>query len=408
MAKSNPPPRVPTVGDDPREESHVAEVEGKVWFRDLDEAVIEADRCIQCGTCVAACPSDSIGVDDLEDRPTLVSMCTGCSRCWDFCPRSGMRYERLLQIENEDRPTPVGGAYAARATASVQAEGQDGGVVTALLAALLEQGSIDGALVARESEQAPLKGEAYLATTRQELLDSAGSSYNQTMQLSQMANLIDEAGLKDPDIAVVGTPCVIQGAAALERYEWDDEVAPIALTVALMCTRNFEYDRLRTLLTAHDVDLTAVDRLDVSDGVLHAVGTDGEILLEEPVETFDPAVLDGCAECADFIGGAADISTGSIGSENGYTTVIVQSERGQNAWEAGTDVLDAVELDETSALDRLAEWNRRRAMEALPRTFDSDGSLSITYEEHREAYDGTERSPKPLNPARVYQYEEWC
>jgi coenzyme F420 hydrogenase subunit beta len=408
MAKSNPTPRVPTVGDDPREQSDVPEPQGKTWFRDLDEAVIEADRCIQCGTCVAACPSDSIGVDDLEDRPTLVSMCTGCSRCWDFCPRSGLRYERLIQLEEAKQSAPVD-TYAVRANATrVQSVAQDGGAVTELLATLLERDVLDGALVATESDDAPMKGEAYLATTREELISNAGSSYNQTMQLGQLANLIDDAGLHDPDIAVVGTPCVVQGATALERYEWDGEVASIALTVALMCTRNFEYERLRTLLETHDVDLQAVDRLDVSDGVLHAIGENGTVLLEESVEAFDAAALDGCAECADFIGATADISAGSIGSEDGYTTIIVRSERGRDAWEASVDNLNAIGLNDTTALDRLADWNRRRATEILPREFDPDGSLSITYEDHRVTFDETERAPQPLNPARVYQYEEWC
>ena len=65
----------------------------KTWFMELDTAVIDEDRCIQCGTCVAACPSDSIGIGD-DGLPELVKMCTGCSLCWDFCPRGGLRYER--------------------------------------------------------------------------------------------------------------------------------------------------------------------------------------------------------------------------------------------------------------------------------------------------------------------------
>ncbi|MFB6165144.1 MAG: ATP-binding protein, partial [Haloarculaceae archaeon] len=69
----------------------------KTWFMKLDEAVIQDDRCIQCGTCVAACPSDSIGIGD-DGLPELVKMCTGCSMCWDFCPRGGMRYERQWKI----------------------------------------------------------------------------------------------------------------------------------------------------------------------------------------------------------------------------------------------------------------------------------------------------------------------
>ncbi|WP_229504754.1 hypothetical protein [Natrinema versiforme] len=56
----------------------------------------------------------------------------------------------------------------------------------------------------------------------------------------------------------------------------------------------------------------------------------------------------------------------------------------------------------------MAEWNRQRAESILPRAFDPEGSIGITDEPPREAYDGTDREPEPLNPARVHQYEEWC
>ena len=73
----------------------IPEPPGKVWFWELEAGVIDADRCIRCGTCVAVCPSNSIGIDEDTDLPELVKMCTGCSLCWDFCPRGGLRYEAL-------------------------------------------------------------------------------------------------------------------------------------------------------------------------------------------------------------------------------------------------------------------------------------------------------------------------
>jgi formate hydrogenlyase subunit 6/NADH:ubiquinone oxidoreductase subunit I len=75
----------------------IEEAPGKVWFWDLEKAVIDADRCVQCGVCVAACPTDSIGIGE-DDLPTLVKMCTGCSLCWDFCPRGGLQYETTWKI----------------------------------------------------------------------------------------------------------------------------------------------------------------------------------------------------------------------------------------------------------------------------------------------------------------------
>src|SRR4051794_33985595 len=78
----------------------IEEAPGKVWFWELERAVIDAGRCIECGACIAACPSDSLGIG-ADDMPKLVKMCTGCSLCWDFCPRGGLRYEALGQVLEE-------------------------------------------------------------------------------------------------------------------------------------------------------------------------------------------------------------------------------------------------------------------------------------------------------------------
>jgi coenzyme F420 hydrogenase subunit beta len=40
-----------------REEMNgIPEPPGKVWFWELEAGVIHADRCIECGTCIAVCP----------------------------------------------------------------------------------------------------------------------------------------------------------------------------------------------------------------------------------------------------------------------------------------------------------------------------------------------------------------
>src|SRR5690349_14953529 len=84
-----------------REEMNdIEEAPGKTWFWELERAVIDAGRCVQCGACIAACPSDSLGIGP-DDLPKLVKMCTGCSLCWDFCPRGGLRYEVLGELAIE-------------------------------------------------------------------------------------------------------------------------------------------------------------------------------------------------------------------------------------------------------------------------------------------------------------------
>jgi coenzyme F420 hydrogenase subunit beta len=46
-------------------------------------------------------PVDSLATS-FEDLPYLVKMCTGCSLCWDFCPRGGLRYEATWPKESDD------------------------------------------------------------------------------------------------------------------------------------------------------------------------------------------------------------------------------------------------------------------------------------------------------------------
>lgn len=124
-------------------------------------------------------------------------------------------------------------AYAVRAAdGQTQAAGQDGGAVTALLGELLAASELDGAVVARERDDEPLRGEAVLARRRDELRENAGSVFTQSMQLGELDRLVAESSLEEPDLALVGTPCVIQGASALQSFGRPGEREEIALTVA--------------------------------------------------------------------------------------------------------------------------------------------------------------------------------
>src|SRR3974390_3365521 len=219
----------------------VAEPPGKTWFWELESGVIDAGRCIQCGTCVAVCPSNSIGVDEDFNLPELVKMCTGCSLCWDFCPRGGLRYEALwppstveggedaavqpAQVRSDSSDTyfkisggPPGDglgagveSYAVRARAQND-DAQDGGAVSALLIGLLAAGEIDGTLVSKPSldPDEQWKGVATIATSAEQIRAASGSFYNQTMALAE-PDLSRYSLPAKPRIAVVGTPGEGQG-----------------------------------------------------------------------------------------------------------------------------------------------------------------------------------------------------
>ena len=379
----------------------IDEAPGKVWFWDLEQAVIDADRCVQCGVCVAACPTDSIGIGE-DDLPELVKMCTGCSLCWDFCPRGGLQYEATWKISgsgNGHRGNGLGHveeSYTAKVDPEIEGV-QDGGFVSALLISLLENDEIDGALLARESETERWKGEAFLATTPAEVRECAGSFYNQTLALGH----VDFKGYDlppNPRIAVVGTPCEIEGIKAMQARPWtwgSSKVEAITLTIALLCTKSFNYEKLmlEEIRDKRNVDLDNVGRVDIIRGKMIVQDLEGETVFEEPIRDFHNAALKGCDECADFMGHAADISVGSVGSADGYSSVLVRSEEGQAAFEHVRGSLLTRPLDKPQALDKLDALDKRVAFSSLKRVFDPDAPLFIDYEDHLNDYVGTDRAP---------------
>lgn len=103
--------------------------------------------------------------------------------------------------------------------------------------------------------------------------------------------------------------------------------------------------------------------------------------------------MKGCDECADFMGHAADISVGSVGSADGYSSVLIRSEEGLLAFEHVRPKLELRELDKPQALDKLDALDKRIAFNSLKRAFDPEAPLFIDFEEHLENYSGTDRAP---------------
>ncbi len=385
-----------------QEMNGIDEAPGKTWFWELDAGVIDAGRCIQCGTCVAVCPSGSIGVD-ARGLPHLVKMCTGCSLCWDFCPRGGLRYEATwpkTEGAGGDGLGLVQASYTARSRRGTRA--QDGGIVTAILAAGLSAGDLDGVLLARESPTERWKGVAYLATTPEEVAACGGSFYNQTMGLANL-DLRQLDLPTDPRIAVVGTPCQIQGIAAMRSAEWrrgSAQVEAVVLTIALLCTKSFDYEALMLgeLGAKRGVDLDQVGKVDVIQGKMIVEDRGGLTLISEPVRDFHGAALAGCEECADFLGRGADISVGSVGSPDGWSSVLVRTDAGKSAFLRAAPEMELRDLERPEALAKLDAYDRKVTLASMPRDFDPDGTAFISYPEHVAAYAGTERAPAPDRP----------
>jgi coenzyme F420 hydrogenase subunit beta len=274
------------------------------------------------------------------------------------------------------------------------------------LSALLATGAIDGALVSKPSSNplTPWKGEATIATTPAEVRAAAGSFYNQTMALAEL-DLTKYKLPAKPRIALVGTPCEVEGLRAMQSRRWptgNHRVDAVVLTIGLLCTKSFDYEKLilQELERQRGVDLRRVAKVDVNQGRLIVEYVDGAVALDEPIKDFHGAALKGCDECADFLGRAADISVGSVGSSDGWTSVLIRSERGLLAFDQVRSAFDIRDLGDPDALLRLDALDKKIAMRSLERPFDTEGSFFIDFEEHVKNYTHTARTPVYLRSSK--------
>jgi coenzyme F420 hydrogenase subunit beta len=201
-----------------------------------------------------------------------------------------------------------------------------------------------------------------------------------------------------PRIAVVGTPCEIQGIRAMQARRWPTgahRIDSVVLAIALLCTKSFDYRGLMLDLLQKDrgIDIERVSKVDVIRGRMIVEYRDGELAVDEPIKNFHGAALKGCDECADFLGRSADLSVGSVGSIDGWSSVLVRSERGHRALDNARGRLDFRDLDTPEALVKLDAFDKRVAFDSLRRPFDPDAPLFIDYAEHIANYEGTDRAP---------------
>jgi coenzyme F420 hydrogenase subunit beta len=84
---------------------------------------------------------------------------------------------------------------------------------------------------------------------------------------------------------------------------------------------------------------------------------------------------------------------GSVGSIDGWSSVLVRTERGHRALDNARGRLDFRDLDTPEALVKLDAFDKRVAFDSLRRPFDPDAPLFIDYAEHVANYEGTDRAP---------------
>ncbi len=317
-------------------------------FGELEHKVITPEICCKCGTCEAFCPK----IEHKDNRPTLMEYDPLCGLCFAYCPRTFLDLPDLeTKIFGRARSSDEAlGIYKKAVSAqdkSVRGQVQDGGAVTALLVHALQTGMIDCAVVTDKDEL--WRTVPKVATTPEEIMAAAGTKYTISNSVLGLKEAIAKGYSK---IGFVGTPCQIQALRKVELlnepYEFGQE--KIALLVGLFCMENFDYDILMEGLVKGKFGLQPKDvaRFEIKKGMFRAIdklGKPHEVKIEET----DEFTFKGCGPCFDFASELADVSVGSVGSGDGWSTVLVRTDVGEKLY---SSALAAAALQEKPVSDK--------------------------------------------------------
>nr|MDO8100438.1 Coenzyme F420 hydrogenase/dehydrogenase, beta subunit C-terminal domain [Candidatus Njordarchaeota archaeon] len=284
-------------------------------FARLQREVLNTGACVSCGACVASC--DQLAFED--GKPKLIGKCTVCGVCYNQCPRTATA------------PVEQIGTYIAAYTGKTKLDkvrGQDGGIVTSLLLYALKNKMIDAAVVTLNDAEQHWKPVAKLVTSEADILKSSGSIYSHSQVVPALSNAI-RSGYRL--IAFVGTPCKIDAV-----YKMQNSPAGLlhlfkganVLRIGLFCMDSFSLNGLRAFFEEkNNIPLANITKMNIKEGKFRVtLWNNGE--KEWPIGDLDSYRSSSCDFCADLTSEKADLSVGSIGSQMGFSTIIVRTNAG--------------------------------------------------------------------------------
>jgi coenzyme F420 hydrogenase subunit beta len=343
-------------------------------FGNLVAEVIRKNTCVTCGGCDAVCPVNTVKIED--GPPKLVGLCISCQLCYWNCPVANFDVaemeEKVFGRTRTDDEAAIGvhsAIWAVKATNDeVLGRAQDGGAVTAILTQFIS-GTGDGAVIAGVEEDRPWAAKPIVVTSKKGILEGAGTKYTNSPSLVGVASAIQEYALNK--IALVGTPCQMKGIRNIEIDPWsDDRIKDIvALRIGLFCMGTFDYPSFIGYLEGHGIDAAKVKKFEIKGGRFIA-HQDGEVIHKGKLAAVKGLIRQCCHTCGDFSAEFADLSVGNVGSKNGWSTVIVRTDLGEEALKAAEQagLVEIKPLDEGKRalllVEKLANKKRTGAEEA--------------------------------------------
>ncbi|MDO3377833.1 Coenzyme F420 hydrogenase/dehydrogenase, beta subunit C-terminal domain [Geoalkalibacter halelectricus] len=357
--------------------------------------VTEQYLCNSCGACQVSCPHEAIHFRESPGGYLFPQIdrgkCTLCGLCYQVCPGAGFGSTLCEQLPKDPFVGEILSCEVGRATDEVIfANGQSGGVATALLKSLFDAGKIETALVATMRKGLPPRGDVLVVRNSTELIQAQKSKYT---PIPLLRALREVQAAKGP-VALVGLPCHLHGlhnlldtSPALARMH--------ILKVGLICERimlSTGIDFMARKTTSGKVEnFTFKDKKhDCYPGnpVVYKMGG-GHVVLDASLrmtikDFFTPAR---CRLCFDKLNVFADVVCGDphgiegVDRQKGETLIVGRTQRGR-AFIEQAKINGAVELRPVcaeSAVSGQGIEKKRREWAAYMTAWDGMGRCVPNY-----------------------------
>jgi coenzyme F420 hydrogenase subunit beta len=325
-------------------------------FQELEQGVWNKEMCAGCRGCITVCPANTLAYDLKLARPYQVTPCVDCKACLDACPRTPANMDKF----SLDVIGPYLDMKNVRATLSEQRY-QNGGAVTALLKAALDEELVDRAVVMGADRWAQ-KAYARVIDDPAELSRAAGSKYTSNDALEAMRDVMKDAGVRS--VALVGTPCAMQTVGLLRRSQ--NEYAAkltqkVRFLIGLFCFESFKDSLVPQVTRRLGVPSWRISRMNAGEGKLTVALRSGEVKTL-PLSSLAELVKPGCWKCNDFTSKLADISVGSVGSAPGHSVVIARTPEGAGLFEIAkeTGAIEAADGVNVEAIEKVGKLKLKR------------------------------------------------
>ena len=340
--------------------SHIMAKRPKVFGHLLVE-VIKAEGCVACGSCVSVCSVEAISF--IDGLPKLTGKCTACGECYNACPRGEHDFGKLEagalgrnRSVDEAAHGILLGAYAVRTLQpEVKEHAQDGGAVTSILLSCLDEGA--SAIVAGLDKEKVWSPVPVLARDNHIVIECAGTKYTSAPMLLALKQA-EKEGLKK--LAFVSTPCQIHAL----RMRQKNTTKTDSLALGLFCMETFNYNELMAYLKEQGVDSAKVKKFEIKSGKFIA-HREGEPPFEAKIRKLKELSRNCCRVCLDYTSELADLSIGNVGSPDGYSTVLVRTQKGEASLRTAEErgLIEVKSLKDyqpgMSLVDRLSDMKKK-------------------------------------------------